>query len=46
MNQIEQAFEPRNAGTNDRSEVEETNPVTPLKISLWRWTITITKTGS
>lgn len=46
MNQIEQAFERRNAETSDQPKVEETNPVNPFEISLWRWTITITETGS
>ncbi len=46
MNQIEQAFERRNARASDRPEEEKTNPVNPFEISLWRWTITIAETGS
>ena len=46
MNQIEQAFERQNGRASDRPEEEETNSVNPFEISLWRWTITITETGS
>lgn len=44
MNQIEQAFERREAGASDRLTTEEVEPVTPFEISLWRWTITIAET--
>ena len=46
MNQIEQAFDKRNPEASNRPEAEETEPVNPFEISVWQWTITITKTES
>lgn len=46
MNQIEQAFAGGDRKTDERSGPEDMDPADPIEISFWRWTVTITKTGS